>query len=367
MKKYLFFILLSILLIPLTVSAAQKTYMAVGTFDSEVMIVDESGSFYMLNTGFMCPASYFDYGDPLFIDTGYTSKPSYGDTIIYERWGDYESCEAVSSDELNIREYYVTTELSSTDQIIIVDQNENSYLVEYGYGCNSMWKYEGKSILIDIGGYSLDGYSDQIYLLDDEDDCRVSDAEEIDSSYNSDSSGSTDLDWNAYCNLMFGDNVWGDANGCYCNYGYAWNSDNTACIVKSTCPDLINGYLGNDGICYCNSGYTWSEGLNKCIFNTSLYQRPTTTVIIPDVINSYIGKYNRTVYTDRPDPMDIVGAMVKGESDPATYIVDTDGKLRWIKTEAVAKRLFGDQWDSYITWFNDSIIYTYQIGETIEQ
>lgn len=96
-----------------------------------------------------------------------------------------------------------------------------------------------------------------------------------------------------------------------------------------------------------------------------LYQRPVPNINL-NLVNYYIGKWGKKVYTDRPNPQDMIGAMVKGETDPATYIVDIDGKLRWLKDEDVAKRLFGDDWDSQITWFSDSIIYTYQFGETIE-
>lgn len=99
--------------------------------------------------------------------------------------------------------------------------------------------------------------------------------------------------------------------------------------------------------------------------STGLYQLPVPNINL-NLVNYYIGKWDKKVYTDRPDPQDMIGAMVKGETDPATYIVDIDGKLRWLKDESVAQRLYGDDWDTQITWFSDSIIYTYQFGETIE-
>ena len=103
------------------------------------------------------------------------------------------------------------------------------------------------------------------------------------------------------------------------------------------------------------------------IIYEDLYQRPTANINIPEVVNYYIGQYGKKVYTDRPKPENMIGALVKGETDPATYIVDTDAKLRWLKTEDVAYRLFGDGWDQIIIWFNDSIIYTYEFGKVIEQ
>lgn len=33
---------------------------------------------------------------------------------------------------------------------------------------------------------------------------------------------------------------------------------------KSTCPDLVNGYLGTDNKCYCNSWYSFDIGSNSC-------------------------------------------------------------------------------------------------------
>lgn len=156
-----------------------------------------------------------------------------------------------------------------------------------------------------------------------------------------------------------------------CQEGYILR--NGDCITYTKDCELsfgsnVYGVKGNnESMCYCNNGYSWNSTMTFCVANNTLYQRSSNTVIIPPVINSYVGMYGRTVYTDRPDPLKIVGAMIKGETDPATYIVDIDGKLRWIKTEDVAKRLFGVNWDSYITWFNDSIIYTYYFGDTINE
>ncbi len=166
---------------------------------------------------------------------------------------------------------------------------------------------------------------------------------------------------------------------CICNDGFVMK--NGICItytddcINSFGPNTYGTKGDNTSTCYCNNGYVWNSTKTACTqqnlttstTNTNLYQRPNTTVVIPSVTNFNIGNYGKKIFTDRPDPIKIVGAMVKGETDPATYIVDSDGKLRWIKTEVVAKRLFGTTWDSNITWFNDSIIYTYQFGNVIEQ
>lgn len=197
---------------------------------------------------------------------------------------------------------------------------------------------------------------------------------------------SASTDGGCYCNTGYKVNETKDActiiscqlnatlieSTCYCNEGFIL--DNNICIthtencIKSFGENVI-GIKGDneESSCYCNYGFAWNAERTNCVSQGNLYQRPTNTVVIPTVINSYIGKSGKTVYIDRPIPTLITGAMIKGETDPATYIIDIDGKLRWIKTEDVAKRLFGTNWDSYITWFSDSIIYTYNMGESIEQ
>ncbi|MFC1599021.1 hypothetical protein ACFL2U_03400 [Patescibacteria group bacterium] len=97
-----------------------------------------------------------------------------------------------------------------------------------------------------------------------------------------------------------------------------------------------------------------------------LYEVPFSYYYKPPVVNYYVrGQYNKRIYTDRPDPKTLIGNIVKGETDPATYTVDNQGELRWIRGENVAKRLYGQDWDSEIIWFSDSIIYTYKFGESI--
>jgi len=365
MKKLIFIIVAILFLMPLISSASTGNYQVLGVIDYKLLISDGS-DYYLLDTGFMCPASYFNQGDIISIDTGYSYNIGYGSTIFYNYWGDYRTCSVDSSEKLNFKKYYLLKE-SSSDEIIVEDSEGDQYLVEYGAGCSSMWRYEGKYIYIDVTGY-LNGVGDTIYLLDDEQDCRVWDVEELNTSNNY----SLSLNYPVYnysCPLNSTYN--NTTNNCVCNFGYV--VFNNQCIDINTACFYVygeNSWGYGDG-CYCDKGYTWNTNKTACILqstNTSnLYQRPNTTVVIPSVINYYIGTRGKKIYTDRPDPMAIIGAMVKGETDPATYIVDIDGKLRWMKTEAVAARLFGERWDSYITWFNDSIIYTYKFGETIEQ
>src|SRR3989344_1290683 len=81
----------------------------------------------------------------------------------------------------SFKRYYVTKVLDSDDKIIVEDSWGDKYIVEYGIGCLSMWRYEDEYIHINVGGAFLDGIGDTIYLLDSDDECRVWDAEELDS------------------------------------------------------------------------------------------------------------------------------------------------------------------------------------------
>ncbi|MCX6743310.1 MAG: hypothetical protein NT116_03675 [Candidatus Parcubacteria bacterium] len=65
---------------------------------------------------------------------------------------------------------------------------------------------------------------------------------------------------------------------------------------------------------------------------------------------------------NRPEPKKLSGALIKGDTDPAVYLVDQTGKLRYLANENMAAKLAGPDWSKKIIWFSDSIIYTYQFG-----
>ena len=64
------------------------------------------------------------------------------------------------------------------------------------------------------------------------------------------------------CQLKYGANSYGDKDYCYCNTGYGWNQNKTACI-QIICP--LNSALINNQ-CFCNDGYVLKN--NKCITHT---------------------------------------------------------------------------------------------------
>ncbi|OGF25409.1 hypothetical protein A2331_01175 [Candidatus Falkowbacteria bacterium RIFOXYB2_FULL_34_18] len=58
--------------------------------------------------------------------------------------------------------------------------------------------------------------------------------------------------------------------------------------------------------------------------------------------------------------------LVKITTDPKVYAVSTGGVLRWIKTEAAAKALYGDSWAKLIDDVPDSFFTNYKIGDDID-
>lgn len=61
------------------------------------------------------------------------------------------------------------------------------------------------------------------------------------------------------------------------------------------------------------------------------------------------------------------GAMlVKIQTDPKVYAVGENGRLRWIKSEALAKRLYGNYWNKLVDDVPDSFFTNYAIGEAVE-
>lgn len=58
--------------------------------------------------------------------------------------------------------------------------------------------------------------------------------------------------------------------------------------------------------------------------------------------------------------------LIKITTDPKVYAVSNGGVLRWIKTEAAAKALYGDNWSKLIDDVPDSFFTNYKIGNEID-
>lgn len=59
--------------------------------------------------------------------------------------------------------------------------------------------------------------------------------------------------------------------------------------------------------------------------------------------------------------------LVKIQTDPKVYAVAAGGVLRWVKTEAVAKSLYGDMWAKMVDDVADSFFVNYTVGAEINQ
>lgn len=60
------------------------------------------------------------------------------------------------------------------------------------------------------------------------------------------------------------------------------------------------------------------------------------------------------------------GSLIKITSVPNVYVVTHNGVLRWIKTEDLAKMLYGDNWMALVRDVPDSFFANYKMGEPID-
>lgn len=58
--------------------------------------------------------------------------------------------------------------------------------------------------------------------------------------------------------------------------------------------------------------------------------------------------------------------LVKIQTDPRVYAVSTNGILRWVKNEGIAKKLYGDKWNLLVDDIPDTFFTNYQVGTAIE-
>jgi hypothetical protein len=76
---------------------------------------------------------------------------------------------------------------------------------------------------------------------------------------------------------------------------------------------------------------------------------------------------NKKIFTSRPDLEDIKGYLIQGATDPALYYVDKQEEqmvLRRIMPDK-ASSLFGQDYNSKIIYFSDSIIYSFKPGKAL--
>ncbi len=90
----------------------------------------------------------------------------------------------------------------------------------------------------------------------------------------------------------------------------------------------------------------------------SWYVDFSSVLVVSDAMLSSIPIGGNVTY--RPGAL-----MLKIQSDPKVYAVARGGWLRWVSTEAVAKALYGDNWNQKIHDVPDAFFFNYQIGDPI--
>ncbi len=83
-----------------------------------------------------------------------------------------------SSVQASVEAVYVRKVLDSSDQVIIQRRNGEVWLLEYGVGVISIWRYEGQAVLIKSPGI-FGGVGSEIILTDDDESAPIWNAEEI--------------------------------------------------------------------------------------------------------------------------------------------------------------------------------------------
>lgn len=96
---------------------------------------------------------------------------------------------------------------------------------------------------------------------------------------------------------------------------------------------------------------------NEKIFFTWYADFSTVKIVSAEQLASYVIGGNATY---RPGTK-----MIKIDTDPKVYAVEKGGKLRWVKTEAVAIALYGSNWNRMIDDLPDSFFFNYTIGTEI--
>jgi cysteine-rich repeat protein len=128
-------------------------------------------------------------------------------------------------------------------------------------------------------------------------------------------------------------------------------TENIRCVagmsIKASLPAVY--YCGNDGRRYVfpdeRTYFSWYRNFNSVIAITDeqLAQIPLGGNI-----------------THRPGHR-----MIKIQSDPRTYVVARGGILRWVRSEAIAARLYGANWNQFIDDVDVAFFVSYRMGDDV--
>lgn len=75
-------------------------------------------------------------------------------------------------------EVYIAKIMDNDNKAIIVRRNGEAYLIEKGIGCISLWRYEGKKVLIISPGLFL-GIGSKLLIPENGQECRIWDSKEL--------------------------------------------------------------------------------------------------------------------------------------------------------------------------------------------
>lgn len=114
---------------------------------------------------------------------------------------------------------------------------------------------------------------------------------------------------------------------------------------------------GSSAVYYVKAGKRYVFPMSK-VYNTWYKDFSSVKTISSGDLSSYsLGGMVKT----KPGAL-----MIKLQTDPKVYYVGANGVLHWLKTEAVAKGIYGSAWAKKVMDMPDSFFPSYTIGEPIE-
>src|SRR3989338_9425963 len=142
------------------------------------------------------------------------------------------------------------------------------------------------------------------------------------------------------------------------NSGYMLSFAQTANAKNKLPPGSLIKARGNSAVYYVSSDGSRYVFPNDRIYNTWYTDFSNVTEVDMTDLSQYSIGGNVTY---RPGVY-----MVKIPSDPKVYAVGSNGTLRWIKTENLAKKLYGDHWNLLIDDISAAYLFSYQLGDPID-
>src|SRR3989344_3453188 len=150
-------------------------------------------------------------------------------------------------------------------------------------------------------------------------------------------------------------------------------------IILTALSVVPMGILGGDIPSAKANSNNWTGKVVKIKGFPSLYYigQDNKRYVFPNE-KIYFSWYNDFSVVSEADQQDITnfplagnvqykpGALlVKIQADPKVYAVSNNGVLRWVKTEDIAKKLYGDKWNLLVDDVPDAFFANYTVGTAI--